>query len=123
MSLELRSLPIGDKLMEKVRGMDINKDRLRLDGLIPPVMQTDPRDGISVEDAHKLLRLSQLEMLKSKLRQIQKSSIPYSEFVQICMEGCSNSDQALEFVKILDQFGTVIVLGECVFLRPEEGLL
>nr|DAD21759.1 TPA_asm: hypothetical protein HUJ06_023222 [Nelumbo nucifera] len=120
MSSELRSLPIGDKLMEKLRGMGVNKDRLRLDGLIPPVTQTDSRDGISVEDARKLLRLSQLEMLKSKLRQIPKSSIPYSEFVQICMEGCSNSDQGVEFAKMLDQSGTVIVLGDCVFLRPEE---
>nr|DAD41438.1 TPA_asm: hypothetical protein HUJ06_015761 [Nelumbo nucifera] len=39
------------------------------------------------------------------------------------MKGCSNCDQGLELAKMLDQSGTIIVLGDCVFLRPEEGPL
>nr|DAD45941.1 TPA_asm: hypothetical protein HUJ06_004171 [Nelumbo nucifera] len=58
MTSELRSLAIGDKLIEKLRGMGVNKDCLQLDNLIPPVTQINPRDVISVEDVRKLLRLS-----------------------------------------------------------------
>ncbi|XP_010254955.1 PREDICTED: calcium uniporter protein 2, mitochondrial-like [Nelumbo nucifera] len=120
MSPEFLSLPIGDKLMEKLRGMTVNKDRLRLDGLAPPATRSDSRQGISIEDARKLLVFSQLEKLKSKLRRIPDSSIPYSEFIQICIEGCSSPDQGRDFAKMLDQSGVVIVLGDSVFLRPEE---
>ncbi|KAF8405165.1 hypothetical protein HHK36_010064 [Tetracentron sinense] len=120
MSPEYRSLPIGDKLVEKLKAMNIYGDRIRLDGLSPPATRSHSMEGISVEDARKLLRLSQLEMLKSTLRQIPKSLISYSEFVQICIKGCSNPDQGLGFAKMLDESGAVIVLGNAVFLRPEQ---
>ncbi|XVE94763.1 hypothetical protein REPUB_Repub02eG0037100 [Reevesia pubescens] len=123
---EIFSVPVGEKLREKLRGINITGDRLRLDGLTlpqPPV--TDATAGeslakISVEDARKLLRVSQIEKLKSKLREIPKSSISYYEFAQICLEGCSNEAQGLELAKSLDQSGNVIVLGNVVFLRPEQ---
>ncbi|KAK9285446.1 hypothetical protein L1049_024639 [Liquidambar formosana] len=106
--------------MEKLRGMDIVRDRVRLDGLTPPVSKSDPKAGFSVEDARKLLKLAQLEAVKSKLRQIPKSWISHSEFVRICGEGCSDPDEGLGFAKMLDQSGTVIVLGNVVFLHPEQ---
>lgn len=121
LSPELRSLPVGDKLMEKLRGMDIVRDRIRLDVLAPPETRSDPiHEGITVEDARKLLKVSQLEMVKSKLRQIPKNCIPYSEFVRVCVEVCSDPDQGLGYAKMLDQSGTVIVLGNVVYLRPEQ---
>ncbi|KAF2299898.1 hypothetical protein GH714_005864 [Hevea brasiliensis] len=85
---EFLSLPVGEKLREKLKGINITGERLRLDGLAPPAPQEkvakDPnRFGISVEDARKLLRLSQVEKLKAKLKEIPKTSISYSEFVQV----------------------------------------
>ncbi|XP_042495413.1 calcium uniporter protein 2, mitochondrial-like [Macadamia integrifolia] len=119
-SPELRSLSLGDKLMEKLKGINTNRDRLQLEGLNPPVTRSNSLDEISVQDARKLLRLSRLETLKTKLRSIPKSCISHSEFIQICSNGCLTSDQALEFAKVLDQSGDVIVLGNVVFLRPEQ---
>ncbi|KAJ8546090.1 hypothetical protein K7X08_018673 [Anisodus acutangulus] len=115
-SPEIRYLPIGEKLLEKLRGMDIARDRIRLDGLIPPPEE----EKFTVDDARKVLRLAQLEVLKSRLTQIEKDVILYPEFIQICNGACSNADQALEFAKMLDQSGTVIVLGNAVFLKPHK---
>ncbi|OVA04559.1 Coiled-coil domain containing protein 109 [Macleaya cordata] len=120
-SPKVPSLPFGDKLIEKLKSINVCKDRLRLDGLIPPLPHPPETEmnQITVKDAKKLLKVAHLEMLKSTLRQIPKKSISYSEFVQICVEG-SNTDQGLEFAKMLDESGSVIVLGNTVFLHPEE---
>ncbi|XVF63917.1 hypothetical protein PTKIN_Ptkin09bG0125000 [Pterospermum kingtungense] len=126
---EIFSVPVGEKLREKLRGVNIAGDRLRLEGITsPPPLPLPPADfttgeplaKISVGDARKLLRISQIEKLKAKLREIPKSSISYNEFAQICLEGCGNEAQALEFAETLDQSGNVIVLGNVVFLRPEQ---
>ncbi|TKY57744.1 Calcium uniporter protein 4 [Spatholobus suberectus] len=61
-----------------------------------------------------------MEKVKAKLRNVPESSIPYSEFLRICVESCENRDQGAEFAKILDDSGNVIVLGNAVFLRPEQ---
>lgn len=119
---EFLSLPVGDKLREKLRGMNITGDRLKLDGLSPPVPadSADTPYGISVHDARKILRVSKMEKLKAKLGEIQRSSISYSEFVGICVEVCENEDQGVEYAKTFDESGNVIVLGNVVFLRPEQ---
>ncbi|KAJ7958067.1 Calcium uniporter, mitochondrial [Quillaja saponaria] len=120
---EFLSLPVGEKLREKLRGINITGDRLRLDGLIsqaPDPAAVDSLYGISAKDARKILRLSQVEKLKAKLKEIPKNSISYSEFFRICVEGCENEDQGAEFAKVLDESGNVIVLGNVVFLRPEQ---
>ncbi|KAK9271073.1 hypothetical protein L1049_026662 [Liquidambar formosana] len=119
---EFLSLPVGDKLKERLRGMNPSVDRLRLDGIIPPApaINNDSLDGISVQSARKILRLAQVEKLKSRLREIRTNSISYTEFVRICVEACSNEDQGVEFAKMLDESGNVIVLGNVVFLRPEQ---
>ncbi|CAA0841394.1 Calcium uniporter protein 2- mitochondrial [Striga hermonthica] len=125
-SSDLRFLPTGETLLEKLRGMDIARQRIRLDALMPPPAaeeeekESPPEGTITVKDAVKILRLSQLEAVKSRLRQIERNCIPYSEFVQICARDCSSVDQGLEFAKMLDQSGSVIVLGNTVFLRPEQ---
>ncbi|KAJ8631348.1 hypothetical protein MRB53_024671 [Persea americana] len=66
---ECLSLPISDQLIERLRGM--NSDRLRSDRLrhlgsavASPTPSPRYDSGISVEDARKLLRVSQLEMVK-----------------------------------------------------------
>ncbi|KAI4316787.1 hypothetical protein L6164_024732 [Bauhinia variegata] len=120
---EFLSLSVGENLREKLKGLNITGDRLRLDGLCPP--PTDHATGgllhgISVNDAKKILKVSQVERLKAKLREIPKTTISYAEFIRICGEGCENGDQGAEFGKLLDESGNVIVLGDVVFLRPEQ---
>ncbi|XP_062098661.1 calcium uniporter protein 4, mitochondrial [Humulus lupulus] len=120
---EFLSLPVGEKLREKLRGTNITSDRIRLDCLSPPAPELTAVDsvfGLSVSDAKKILRLAHVEKLKSKLRAIPESSISYSEFFRICVEGCENENQGAEFAKTLDETGNVIVLGNVVFLRPEQ---
>ncbi|KAI3452118.1 hypothetical protein Pfo_008783 [Paulownia fortunei] len=123
-SPELRFLPTGEKLIEKLREMDIARHRIRLDGLTPSpatAAEVDSPEGkLTVKDAVKILRLSQLEMVKSRLRQIEKECVSYPEFLEICAKECSSVDQGAEFAKMLDQSGSVIVLGNIVLLRPEQ---
>ncbi|KAK4368441.1 hypothetical protein RND71_012233 [Anisodus tanguticus] len=121
-SPEIRSLLTREKLRKKLRGMDnITRDRMRLNGLLHPRAPPRPELDVGfVADARKILRLSQLELLKSRLRKIDKSWIFCSEFIQICDETCSNDDQGMEFAKKLDESGDVIVLGNIVFLKPEQ---
>ncbi|KAL2241601.1 calcium uniporter protein 2, mitochondrial-like [Sesamum indicum] len=112
----LRFLPTGENLFEKLREMDIARDRIRLDGLRPAA----PEVTLSLKDAVKILRLSQLETVKSRLRQIEKDCVSYPEFLEICAKECSSVDQAEALAKMLDESGSVIVLGNIVFLRPEQ---
>ncbi|CAN4090525.1 unnamed protein product [Withania somnifera] len=124
---ELRSLPTGENLIEKLRELDISRSRIKLDGLLPPqelrpepVTEPEPEVKLTVADVRKVLKVSQLEMVKLRLKQIEKNCISYSEFLQICSGSCSSGDQGIEFAKILDDSGTVIVLGNVVFLRPDQ---
>lgn len=119
LSPELRSLPIGENLMNKLKSIGIAQDRIRLDVLTTPPAAAE-RSGLSVEDAKKLLRMAQLEAVRSRLREIQQSWIPYPEFVSICGEGCSDPEEGKGIGKQLDESGSVIVLRNVVFLRPEQ---
>lgn len=120
-----RIFPAGEKLLEKLREMDFSRGRISLDGLTPPPPpkeeeEESPEANLTVADAKKILKLSQLEAVKSNLRTVEKDSVSYSEFLQICAKECSSMDQALEFAKILDESGNVIVLGNVVYLRPQQ---
>ncbi|PSS17220.1 Calcium uniporter protein [Actinidia chinensis var. chinensis] len=121
---EFLSIPVGDILREKLKSMNVSSDRLRLDGLSPPAPailgSSDSIDGITVHDARKIMRLAQLEKVRSALRKIPANSISYSDYVETCVDVCSNRDQGVEFAKKLDESGSVIVLGNVVFLRPEQ---
>lgn len=117
--------PAGGSLAEKLRGMDITRDRIRLDGLIPFPAATEehapPEGGLTVSDVKKVIRASQVEMIREKLREIPKDWISYSEFVEICKQNCGgNYEQGLDFAKTLDESGSVIVLGNAVFLRHHQ---
>jgi 5S rRNA maturation endonuclease (ribonuclease M5) len=97
--------------------MDIARSRIRLDGLSPPETE---ESTVEVKDVRKLLRAAQLEAVKSKLRKIPQSCVNYSEFIQMCGENCSDQEQAKKIAKILDDSATVIILGDVVFLKPEQ---
>ncbi|KAM1189175.1 hypothetical protein FF1_025059 [Malus domestica] len=71
------SLPMGENLMEKLKVMAISQDQIRLDGLAPPEPEPESlpveKSGLTTEETKKLLRVAQLEAVKSKLREVQKS--------------------------------------------------
>nr|XP_043618433.1 calcium uniporter protein 4, mitochondrial-like [Erigeron canadensis] len=122
----LFSFPVGEKLREKMKisnGGGDNHQRLRFDGLKSPT----PADhhvtncvGISVNDARKILRFSQLQKVRDAVKKISANSITYSEYVTLCIGACCNHDQGVEFSKMLDEAGDVIVIGSIVFLRPDQ---
>ncbi|KAH7520081.1 hypothetical protein FEM48_Zijuj08G0106100 [Ziziphus jujuba var. spinosa] len=127
LSTEIRSLPIGENLMNKLKSIGIAQDRIRLEVLTPPpppppVEEASAmvRSGLRVEDAKKLLSVAQLEAVKSRLREIQNSWIPFSDFVRICGESCSDLEEGRRLARKLDESGSVIVLGNVVFLKPEQ---
>ncbi|XP_051114408.1 calcium uniporter protein 2, mitochondrial-like [Andrographis paniculata] len=112
-------LPPGDTLLEKLRDLNISKDRIRLEGLIPPSVES-PEATVTVEDAKKILRLTLMEKVKSRLSQIEKDCVSYPDFLEIITAECLDWDLGLEFAKILDESGSVIVLGNIVHLRPQK---
>ncbi|KAJ9567416.1 hypothetical protein OSB04_003382 [Centaurea solstitialis] len=118
---ELFLLPVGETLREKLRIS--GGERLRLDGLRSPnptVNSSEDSVGISVNDARKIMRFSQLQKVRSELKRIPRSSVSYSEFLTVCIDSCTNHEQGLEFSRMLDQAGDVIVLGNIVFLHPDQ---
>ncbi|XP_076896918.1 calcium uniporter protein 4, mitochondrial-like [Bidens hawaiensis] len=102
--------PGGEKLFEKIKEMDIARNLVR--------RQT--KSQLTVADAKKILRASRIKMLKSKLRSNGKNRVSYDEFVQMCVDGCSDKQEGVELAKVLENSGSVIVLGNIVFLKPEQ---
>ncbi|MBA0840647.1 hypothetical protein Goarm_003216 [Gossypium armourianum] len=119
----IRKLPMGENLMETLRGIGTSKDRIRLEGLSPHLEEkTTVQEvaALSDQEAKKLLRVALLEVMKTRLRETGKNWIPYSNFIRICEECFSDPKLGLESAKLLDESGGVIVLGNLVFLRPEQ---
>ncbi|CAJ1942613.1 unnamed protein product [Sphenostylis stenocarpa] len=115
LSLELRP-PAAISILQRFQEMGIAWNRIRLDGLSPPEKQ----EAVA-GDVRKVLRAVQIETVKSKLRKIPESCISYSEFIQMCGDdNCSDQEQAKSVAQMLDDSASVIVLGDVVFLRPEQ---
>ncbi|KAG1341805.1 calcium uniporter protein 2, mitochondrial [Cocos nucifera] len=120
-SAERLPLPVGDALADRIR--QLNRERLRLEGLVPPprsppAATQEEEERISVEEARKVLRAAQMEAARARLRGIQRSCVAYAEFTQICCE-VAGVGQGLGVARALDESGAVIVLGDVVFLRPD----
>ncbi|KAL0926158.1 hypothetical protein M5K25_004551 [Dendrobium thyrsiflorum] len=104
------------------------QDRIRIDSFVPPppphVREEEGEMSkmvISVADLRKVLKASQIEAARAKLRGIPSSYVGYSEFAEICREAAVGSDEcAREIAAALDHSGAVIVLADVVFLRPEQ---
>ncbi|KAK7262829.1 hypothetical protein RJT34_30410 [Clitoria ternatea] len=107
--------PVSGNILQMLREMDTARNRIRLDGLAPP-----EKGNVAVDDVRKLLRATQLETVKSKLRKVPQSCISYSEFIGICAENCSDQEEVKKVAKMLDDSASVIILGDVVFLRPEQ---
>lgn len=111
--------------MAMVEAFDTNRDgELDYDEFHEMMTVTSSKKGkliLNLEDVRKLLRISRLEKVKSRLRQMEQDHILQSELIRICSEACNcPSNQSLEFAKILDESGTVVILGDVVFLRPDQ---
>ncbi|CAI9771444.1 unnamed protein product [Fraxinus pennsylvanica] len=119
------TLPVGDKLRDKIKSLNIAGDhREALNWMNPPPSPSPPNESndfvVKIKDVKKMLRFVQLEKVKQRLRNIPENTIPYGEFVRICGDVCGNEEHGLEFSRALDDSGDVIVLGTVVFLRPEQ---
>ncbi|XP_070010401.1 calcium uniporter protein 1, mitochondrial-like [Nicotiana sylvestris] len=92
--LEYLSIPTGDKLREKLRSMNVTGERIRFEGLALPAPTTETEDfpGKTME-----------KITVNDARKI-----------------LSNREQGLEFAKMLDDSGSVIVFGDVVLLRPHQ---
>ncbi|KFK32706.1 hypothetical protein AALP_AA6G278300 [Arabis alpina] len=117
---EIMQMPIGESLIEKIREIDGSQNRIRLDGLTPPIETVKTR--LTVEDTKKLLRAAQIEVVKTKLRETERSWMTYKEFVNVCGEASSDPDLGFRIAKMLDDSANVIVLGDSVCLRPDQVL-
>ncbi|XP_047315556.1 calcium uniporter protein 2, mitochondrial [Impatiens glandulifera] len=120
---DIRSFPAGEKLRERLRDLDIRKDRIRLDGLSPPSFHADltsSNANVTVDAAKKLIKLSPIHLVKLRLRQMTMDHITYSELVRICSEECSSKEVALEMAETLGKSCVVIVLDDTVFLKPDK---
>ncbi|KAL9270555.1 Calcium uniporter protein 2, mitochondrial-like protein [Drosera capensis] len=117
------TLPRGERWMDRLREIGIGKQRIVLDGLNPMLLSKSEEKendggGLIIGNVKKVLRI---ERLKAKLRDLGKDWVDYSEFVRIC---CKESDEdGLVYAKMLDESGEVIVLGDSVCLRPDQGRL
>ncbi|CAH8331156.1 unnamed protein product [Eruca vesicaria subsp. sativa] len=117
-------VPKGGNLMEKLRELNLASNRLRLDEMLPAPApeKTSPGNfpAVTVEDVKKLMRAAEMEMVKSKLREIGEKWVPLTDFVRVCGENSSDPEQGNRVANMLDEAGNVIVFGNFVCLKPEE---
>ncbi|KAL9248948.1 Calcium uniporter protein 4, mitochondrial-like protein [Drosera capensis] len=121
---EVMTVPTGEKLRkmmmsseEEIGGRD---DRMIRFGELDDPMAAG---RIGVEDVRRILRVSMMERLKEKLRGLGSDTVSYGEFVRICVDECGSETQGMEFARLLDQSGNVIVFGDLVILRPQQVVM
>ncbi|TVU47845.1 hypothetical protein EJB05_07459, partial [Eragrostis curvula] len=106
------AFPVGDHLF----------NRLRLDGLAPPVT-TRPHEeeagGVTVEQARKVARAAEMEAARTRLRSHAQSVVSGSEFAALCVDIAGGVEGGRRLARTLDESGVVIVLSDAVFLRPD----
>jgi calcium uniporter protein, mitochondrial len=116
-------LPSGTQFSDRINSL--NQTRIRLDCLSPPPAKPETDDDkkgikITVAEARKVLRASQIEAARAKLKALPSASVPYTEFVAICNnEAAGGAETGSQIAQSLEQSGSVIILGDTVFLRPE----
>lgn len=74
---------------------------------------------ISAEERRRLRGFVQIDALRKSLRQIPHAYISRKELLQICMNS-TGEDDAKEVVKSLDESGEILIVGDRVYLRPEQ---
>ncbi|KAK7385640.1 hypothetical protein VNO78_31391 [Psophocarpus tetragonolobus] len=81
-----------------------------------------PGGSISFGEAKKLIRLVNVESLKTKLGIDGKEVIPYGELLQECekMGVARNTEEATAFAKVLDEAGVILLFRDKVYLHPDK---
>ncbi|KAF0928871.1 hypothetical protein E2562_010729 [Oryza meyeriana var. granulata] len=115
-------------LADRIRNLGVAFPRINLDGLVPPAPphpaaameepSPSPVAGLTVAEARKVLRATQMEAARAKLRASGAGTVPYAEFLRLCCDA-AGLDSGPSVARALDESGSVIVLGKTVFLRPE----
>lgn len=94
-------LPAGDKLADEIR-LDVNSHS-------PP------------PELKKILGVSRMDAVRTRLSAIPRSSISRSDFLRICREESNADDAAAAAIsRSLEESAAVIAVGNLVFLRPGE---
>ncbi|KAM5582889.1 calcium uniporter protein 5, mitochondrial [Rosa sericea] len=77
---------------------------------------------ISFGEAKRLMRLVNVEALKTKLGTEGKEAIPYSELLEACQSiGVARSrDEAATFARVLDEAGVILLFRDKVLLHPDR---
>ncbi|KAL6967868.1 hypothetical protein U1Q18_033678 [Sarracenia purpurea var. burkii] len=80
------------------------------------------KEIISAEEAKKLMRLVNVEDLKTKLGAGEKEMIGYSELLRVCktIGVAKTHDEAAAFAGVLDHAGVVLLFRDKVFLHPDK---
>lgn len=115
-------LPSGTQLSDGIKSL--NQTRIRLDCLSPPPSKPESDNDekeikLTIAEARKVLRASQMEAVRARLKALPGTSVPYTEFIEICNGAAGGAETGSQIAHSLDQSGSVIVLGDTVFLRPE----
>lgn len=73
----------------------------------------------SAEEERRLLRLVQTDSLMKRLGQIPHACISLKELLQTSND-CAGKEHAKEVVKLLDEAEKILIVGDRVYLRPEQ---
>ncbi|KAK8591883.1 hypothetical protein V6N13_062479 [Hibiscus sabdariffa] len=79
-------------------------------------------DSVTFAEARKLMRLVNVESLKTKLGVEGKEVIGYSELLKACesMGVARSLDEAIAFARVLDEAGVVFLFRDRVYLHPDK---
>jgi calcium uniporter protein, mitochondrial len=116
-----RFIPLADR----IRDLGFGFPRINLDGLVLPAAPAKaPREtapapaSLTVEEARKVLRATQMEAARARLRSSGAGAVSYAEYLRLCCDA-AGADAGPSVARALDESGSVIVLGKTVFLRPD----
>lgn len=78
--------------------------------------------GISLGEVKKLMKLVNVEALKTKLGEEGREVIGYTELLKTCesMGVARSVDEAASFAKVLDDAGVVLLFRDKVYLHPDK---
>jgi len=120
-------MPLADRIRDH---LGVSFPRINLDGLVPPaapapapaLTREEAREevvgSLTVAEARKVLRATQMEAARARVRASREGTVPYAEFLRLCCDA-AGADAGPSVARALDESGSVIVLGKTVFLRPE----
>lgn len=78
--------------------------------------------GITFPEAKKIMRLANVESMKTKLQMEGREVIGYGELLEACesMGVAKSMEEATAFAKTLDDAGVVLLFRDKVYLRPDR---